>query len=80
MIGMKEDLSPTDVTIDRGNLGRGLIRSWDKKSSQRRSSDARQLGCVFLDVTPPKSILRKGTGHAETDPTCEIHKGYCASN
>ena len=46
-------------------------RSWkpdkrsDKKlgrrSSQRRSSDARQLGCVFQDMTPPKSILRKCT-------------------
>ena len=29
------------------------------KSSQRRSSDARQLGCVFQDMTPLKSILRK---------------------
>ena len=27
----------------------------------RRSSNARQLGCVFQDMTPPKSILRKGT-------------------
>ena len=27
----------------------------------RRSSDARQLGCVFQDMTPPKSILRKST-------------------
>ena len=33
----------------------------ERKSSQRRSSDARQLGCVFQDMTPPKSILRKGT-------------------
>ena len=37
----------------------------DKKlgqnSSQRRSSDARQLGCVFQDMTPPKSILRKSS-------------------
>ena len=37
----------------------------DKKlvrgSSQRRSSNARQLGCVFQDMTPPKSTLRKGT-------------------
>ena len=32
-----------------------------QKSSQRRSSDARQLGCVFQDMTPPKSILRKST-------------------
>ena len=49
-----------DVTIDRGNLGRE-----DKKlgqhSSKRQSSDTRQLGCVFQDMKPPKSILRKGT-------------------
>ena len=29
--------------------------------AKRRSSNARQLGCVFQDMTPPKSILRKGT-------------------
>ena len=28
---------------------------------KRQLSDARQLGCVFPDMTPPKSILRKGT-------------------
>ena len=27
----------------------------------RRSSNARQLGCVFQDMKPPKSILRKRT-------------------
>ena len=27
---MKEDLLPTNVTIDRGNLIRGVIKSWDK--------------------------------------------------
>ena len=32
-----------------------------RRSSQRRSSNARQLGCVFQDMTPLKSILRKGT-------------------
>ena len=32
-----------------------------QNSSKRQSSDARQLGCVFQDMTPPKSILRKGT-------------------
>ena len=26
----RENLSPMNVTIDRGNLGRGVIRSWDK--------------------------------------------------
>ena len=32
-----------------------------QKSSKRRSSNARQLGCVFQDMTPPKSVLRKCT-------------------
>ena len=27
----------------------------------RRSSNARQLGCVFQDMKPPKSVLRKST-------------------
>ena len=60
-IGKKEKLSPMNVTIDRRNLGREVIRNWDKNSSKCHSSDARQLGCVFQDMTPPKSILRKGT-------------------
>ena len=41
------------------------VRKSDKKlgqnSSRRQFSDARQLGCVFQDMTPPKSILRKST-------------------
>ena len=32
-----------------------------QNSSKRHFSDARQLGCVFQDMTPPKSILRKST-------------------
>ena len=32
-----------------------------QNSSKRQSSDARQLGCVFQDMTPPKSNLRKCT-------------------
>ena len=34
-------------------------RKLGQKSSQHRSSDARQLGCVFQDMQPLKSILRK---------------------
>ena len=52
----------TDQFHDR--LGKPDKRSDKKlgqKSSQRRSSNARQLGCVFQDMTPPKSILRKCT-------------------
>ena len=61
MIGKKENLLPTNVTIDRGNLGRRVIRKLGQNSSERQSSDARQLCCVFQDMTPPKSILRKCT-------------------
>ena len=32
-----------------------------QNSSKRQFSDARQLGCVFQDMKPPRSILRKGT-------------------
>ena len=30
VIGKKENLLPMNVTIDRGNLGRGVIKSWDE--------------------------------------------------
>ena len=36
-----------------------------RKSSKRQLSDTRQLGCVFQDMTPPKSILRKSTDMAK---------------
>ena len=58
-IGKKENLSPMNVTVDWGNLGREVIRKLGQNSSNRQYSDARQLGCVFQDMTPPKSILRK---------------------
>ena len=45
------------------------VKRSDKKlgqnSSKRQFSDARQLGCVFQDMTPPKSILRKSTDMPE---------------
>ena len=44
--------------------GQPVKRSDEKlgqNSSKRRFSDARQLGCVFQDMTPPKSILWKST-------------------
>ena len=52
----------TDECHDRpGKPGKKSDKKLGQKSSKRRSSDARQLGCVFQDMTPPKSILRKGT-------------------
>ena len=62
---MNEDPLQTEVTIDQGNLIGGVIKSLDK-SSQRQLSDARQLGCVFQDMTPPKSTLRKSTDMPKT--------------
>ena len=46
------------------SIGKPDKRSDEKlgqKSSKRRSSDARQLGCVSQDMTPPKSVLGKST-------------------
>ena len=71
---MNEDLLPTNVTIDRGNLIRGVIKSWDTKSSKHRSSDAWQLGFVFQDMTPPKSILRKCTDMRKPNPRVKFTK------
>ena len=52
----------TDQCHDRsGKPNKRSDKKLGQKSSQRRSSDARQLGCVFQDMTPPKSILRKCT-------------------
>ena len=52
----------TDQCHDRsGKPDKRGDKKLGQKSSQRRSSNARQLGCVFQDMTPPKSILRKCT-------------------
>ena len=37
-----------------------------RNSSKRQFSNARQLGCVFQDMKPPKSILWKGTDMPKT--------------
>ena len=58
----QERESVSDACHDR--TGKPVKRS-DKKlgqnSSKRQFSDARKLGCVFQDMTPPKSILQKST-------------------
>ena len=58
---MNEDLLPTKVTIGPGQAGKKGDNKLERRSSQRRSSDARHLGCVFQDMTPPNSILWKST-------------------
>ena len=52
----------TDECHDRpGKPGKRSDKKLGQNSSKRQSSDARQLGYVFQDMTPPKSILRKST-------------------
>ena len=52
----------TNECHDRpGKPGKRGEKKLGQNSSKRQSSDARQLGCVFQDMTPPKSILWKGT-------------------
>ena len=61
VIGMNEDLLPANVHDRSGKPDKRSDEKLGQKSSKRRSSNARQLGCVFQDMTPPKSILRKST-------------------
>ena len=53
------------LTVESHDRTGKPVRKSDQKlgqnSSRRQFSDARQLGCVFQDMTPPTSILRKGT-------------------
>ena len=52
----------TDQCHDRsGKPDERSDKKLGQKSSKRRLSNARQFGFVFQDITPPKSILRKGT-------------------
>ena len=56
--------SVTDQRHDRsGKPDKRCDEKLGQKSSKRRSSNARQLGCVFQDMTPLKltSILRKSS-------------------
>ena len=44
-----------------GKPGKKSDKKLEQNSSKRQSSNARQLGCAFQDMTPPKSILPKCT-------------------
>ena len=58
----QERESVTDGCHDRpGKPGKRCDKRLGQNLSKRQFSDARQLGCVFQDMTPPKSVLRKGT-------------------
>ena len=52
----------TKVTKDRGpDVKRDTCHELKQGPVGRRSSNARQLGCVFHDIKPPNSILRKSS-------------------
>ena len=56
----QERESVSDACHDRtGQPVKRCDKKFGQNSSKRQFSDARQLGCVFQDMTPPKSILRK---------------------
>ena len=61
--GDRQERGPvTDQCHDRpGNPGKRSDKKWGQNSSKRQSSDAQQLGCVFQDMKPLKSILRKSS-------------------
>ena len=70
----------TDQGHDRsGQLGKKGDKKLERRSSQRRSSDARQLGCVCQDMNPPKSILRKSTNMPRPIQRVKFKKANCAS-
>ena len=58
----QERESVSDACPDRtGKLVKRSDKKLGQNSSKRQFSNARQLCCVFQDMTPPKSTLRKST-------------------
>ena len=45
----------------RPDINRDTCHELKRGPVGRRSSNARQMGCVFQDMRPPKSILRKSS-------------------
>ena len=72
----QERESVTDGCHDRpGKPEKRSDKKLGQNSSKGQSSDARQLGCVFQDITPPKSILRKGTDMPKSIQRVKFTKG-----
>ena len=77
---MNEDLLPTNVTIDRGNLVRGVIKSWDKSHLNAKHLMHANWGFRISGHDAAEVYSPEVHRHAEANPTCEIHKGYCGSH
>ena len=63
---MNENLLPTDVTIDQGNLIRVVVKSWDEIHRNVNYLMHDNWVAYFRTWTPPKSILRKSTDMPKT--------------
>ena len=70
-----EQGSVTDRYHDRsGKPDKRSDKKLGRNSLKRQLSDARQLGFVFQDMTPPKSILRKSTDIPKTIQRVKFNK------
>ena len=63
-----------------GRPGKKRDNELERGPSKRRSSNARQLGCVFQDMKPSKSILRKSTDMRKPIQRVKFTKAICASH
>ena len=62
----RENVRQPVVNLDKnhersGRPDKNRDHELKRRPTGRRSSNARQLGCVFQDMTPPKSVLRKSS-------------------
>ena len=62
----RENVRQPVVNLDKGHerserLDKNRDHELKRGPAGRRSSNARQLGCVFQDMKPPKSILRRSS-------------------
>ena len=59
--------------------GKRSDKKLGQNSSKRQSSDARHFGLRISGHDAAEVYSPEGHRHAEANPTCEIHKGYCTS-
>ena len=72
----------TDEYYDRPViLGKRSDKKLEQNSSKRQSSGARQLIALRISGHDAAEVYSpEGHRHAEADPACKIHEGYCASH
>ena len=63
-----------------GQPGKKRDNELERGPTGRRSSNARQLGCVFQNIKPPKSILRKSSDMQRRIQRVKFTKASCASH